>query len=40
MIATPGNTFGIDFAIVEQPDGTSDHALAKGEYWWYGAGGT
>lgn len=40
MIATPGNTFGIDFAIVEQPDGTTDHALAKGEYWWYGAGGT
>ena len=39
-IANPGNTFGIDFAIVEQPDGTNDHALAKGEYWWYGAGGT
>ena len=39
-IATPGNTFGIDFAIVEAPDGTTDHALAKGEYWWYGAGGT
>ena len=40
MIATPGNTFGIDFAIVEAPDGTTDHARAKGEYWWYGAGGT
>ena len=38
--ATPGNTFGIDFAIVEQPDGTTDHPLAKGEYWWYGIGGT
>ena len=39
-IGNPGNTFGIDVAIVEQPDGTNDHALAKGEYWWYGAGGT
>ena len=39
-VATPGNTFGIDFAIVEDPDGTTDHALAKGEYWWYGIAGT
>ena len=39
-VATPGNTFGIDFAIVEAPDGTTDHALAKGEYWWYGIAGT
>ena len=39
-VATPGNTFGVDFAIVEQPDGSTDHALAKGEYWWYGIGGT
>ena len=39
-IATPGNTFGIGFAIVEQPDGSTDHALAEGEYWWYGIGGT
>ena len=39
-VATPGNTFGIDFAIVEQPDGTTDHRLAKGEAWWYGIGGT
>lgn len=39
-VATPGNTFGIDFAIVEEPDGTTDHALAKGEYWWYGIAGT
>ena len=39
-IGNPGNTFGIDVAIVAQPDGTNDHALAKGEYWWYGAGGT
>ncbi len=40
MIGAPGNTFGIDFAIVEQPDGETDHALAKGEYWWYGIAGT
>ncbi len=40
MIGNPGNTFGIDVAIVAEPDGESDHALAKGEYWWYGAGGT
>jgi CubicO group peptidase (beta-lactamase class C family) len=40
MIGNPGNTFGIDFAIVERPDGTADHALAKSEYWWYGVGGT
>ena len=40
MIGNPGNTFGIDFAIVEQPDGANDHPLGKGEYWWYGAGGT
>ena len=39
-VATPGNTFGIDFAIVDEPDGTTDHALAKGEAWWYGIGGT
>lgn len=39
-VATPGNVFGIDFAIVEAPDGTTDHALAKGEAWWYGIGGT
>jgi CubicO group peptidase (beta-lactamase class C family) len=40
MIGNPGNTFGIDFAIVERPDGTADHALAKSEFWWYGVGGT
>ena len=39
-VATPGNVFGIDFAIVEQPDGATDHPLAKGEAWWYGIGGT
>lgn len=40
LVGNPGNTFGIDFAIVERPDGTSDHKLAQGEFWWYGAGGT
>ena len=40
MIGNPGNTFGIDVAIVAEPDGETDHPLAKGEYWWYGAGGT
>ena len=39
-VATPGNVFGIDFAIVEEPDGATDHPLAKGEAWWYGIGGT
>lgn len=39
-VGGPGNTFGIDFAIVEQPNGTTDHPRAKGEYWWYGIGGT
>ncbi|MEM6705083.1 MAG: serine hydrolase domain-containing protein [Acidobacteriota bacterium] len=40
MIGNPGNTFGLDFAIVEEPNGTVDHELGKGEYWWYGIGGT
>ncbi|HVR31038.1 MAG TPA: serine hydrolase domain-containing protein [Thermoanaerobaculia bacterium] len=40
MIGGPGNVFGIDFALVARPDGTADHPLAKGEYWWYGVGGT
>jgi CubicO group peptidase (beta-lactamase class C family) len=40
MIGNPGNTFGVDFAIVERPDGTADHARAESEYWWYGVGGT
>jgi CubicO group peptidase (beta-lactamase class C family) len=40
MIGNPGNVFGLDFAIVEEPDGKADHALAKGEYWWYGIAGT
>ena len=40
QIGNPGNTFGIDVAIVAAPDAETDHPLAKGEYWWYGAGGT
>jgi CubicO group peptidase (beta-lactamase class C family) len=40
FIGNPGNTFGIDFAIVERPDGKTDHMRAQGEFWWYGAGGT
>ena len=40
FVGTPGNTFGIDFAIVEDPDGTTDHLKAKSEFWWYGIGGT
>jgi CubicO group peptidase (beta-lactamase class C family) len=39
-IGGPGHTFGIDFALVTEPDGKADHPLAKGEYWWYGIGGT
>ena len=40
LIGGPGNTFGLDFAIVEDPQAPNDHKLAKGEYWWYGIGGT
>ena len=40
LIGNPGNTFGLDFALVDSPDGKADHELAKGEYWWYGIGGT
>ena len=36
----PGNLFGLDFAIVNQPKEGTDHARAKGEFWWYGIGGT
>lgn len=39
-MGAPGNTFGIDFAIVAAPDERTDHARAQGEYWWYGIGGT
>ena len=28
-----------DYRVLK-PDGTTDHALAKGEYWWYGIAGT
>ncbi|REJ76922.1 MAG: class A beta-lactamase-related serine hydrolase [Acidobacteria bacterium] len=40
LMGNPGNKFGLDFALVHSPDGTADHELAKGEYWWYGIGGT
>ena len=40
MMGNPGNEFGIDFALVSHPDGSTDHVLAKGEFWWYGIGGT
>ena len=40
MIGNPGNKFGLDFAIVESPDGKTDHEKAKSEFWWYGIGGT
>jgi len=39
-IGNPGNEFGVDFAIVARPDGTTDHILARSEFWWYGIGGT
>ena len=39
-MGAPGNTFGIDVAIVAEPDGRVDHPRAQGEYWWYGIGGT
>ncbi len=35
-----GNRFGLDFSIVTDPNPATDHELAKGEYWWYGIGGT
>ena len=35
-----GNRFGLDFSIVTDPHPASDHERAKGEYWWYGIGGT
>ena len=40
MISNPGNKFGIDFSLVENPQLPADHPLAKGEFWWYGAAGT
>ena len=35
-----GNHFGLDFSIVTDPNPATDHERAKGEYWWYGIGGT
>jgi CubicO group peptidase (beta-lactamase class C family) len=39
-VGNPGNEFGVDFALVTRPDGTTDHLLARSEFWWYGIGGT
>ena len=39
-MGNPGNTFGIDFAIVENPDPKISHARSRSEIWWYGVGGT
>ena len=36
----PGNVFGLDFSIVADPNPRTDHERAKGEFWWYGIGGT
>ncbi len=35
-----GNRFGLDFSIVTDPNPATDHERARGEYWWYGIGGT
>ncbi len=35
-----GNRFGLDFSIVTDPHPATDHERARGEYWWYGIGGT
>ncbi|HUP25233.1 MAG TPA: serine hydrolase domain-containing protein [Thermoanaerobaculia bacterium] len=35
-----GNLFGLDFALVNEPHEATDHPKARGEYWWYGIGGT
>ncbi len=35
-----GNTFGLDFALIENPDPATTHPRARGEYWWYGVAGT
>lgn len=40
LIGNPGNVFGLDFAIVEEPAEGVSHPRAKGEFWWYGIAGT
>lgn len=40
LIGNPGNVFGLDFAIVEEPADGVSHPRAKGEFWWYGIAGT
>jgi len=34
----PGNSFGLDFAIVEDP--ARNDGMSQGSYWWWGIGGT
>lgn len=34
----PGNSFGLDFAIVEDP--ARNDGMSEGSYWWWGIGGT
>ena len=36
----PGNRFGLDFAIVTEPNAATDHPRSVGEAWWFGIGGT
>ncbi|HVS66770.1 MAG TPA: serine hydrolase domain-containing protein [Thermoanaerobaculia bacterium] len=36
----PGNRFGLDFAVVTDPNPAMDHPRSKGEAWWFGVGGT
>ena len=38
LIGRPGNSFGLDFAIVEDP--VEAESYSKGEYYWGGAAGT
>ena len=36
----PNHQFGLDFAIVNKPDGKTESTRAKGEFYWFGVGGT
>ena len=38
LIGRPGNSFGLDFAIVEDP--VEAESYSQGEYYWGGAAGT
>ncbi len=35
---TPGNVFGLDFAVVEDP--AAADGVSKGSFWWWGIAGT